>query len=116
MIKRQFVADKRSESQLPDEDEDPLPHERTGAGGSFYDIASYLSGIPQQAIKNSIKPSERSLAFLRNHYPDATLADWADWRWQIGHSINKNDPITPRRRNSDQDQNRRNALQPLPAG
>lgn len=93
MIKRQFVADARSESQLPDEDEDPLPHERTSNPENFFDIASYLSGIPQQAIKNSIKPSERSLSYMKAHFPDATLADWADWRWQIGHSVTQADQL-----------------------
>lgn len=26
--------------------------------------------------------SERSAGFLHRHYPDATIADWNDWRWQ----------------------------------
>jgi lysine 2,3-aminomutase len=86
MIKRQFVSDRRSENQLSDEDEDPLPHERTN-DECFVDIASYLSGNQQQAIKNGIKTSQRSLAFLKKHYPDETLSDWADWRWQIRHCI-----------------------------
>lgn len=28
------------------------------------------------------RTSKRSIAFLRRYYPDASLADWNDWRWQ----------------------------------
>jgi lysine 2,3-aminomutase len=31
--------------------------------------------------------SERSAAFLRDHYPDASVADWNDWRWQNRHRV-----------------------------
>jgi lysine 2,3-aminomutase len=31
--------------------------------------------------------SERSSAFLARHYPDATIGDWNDWRWQNRHRV-----------------------------
>ena len=31
--------------------------------------------------------SSRSRAFLKNHYPDVTLAQWNDWRWQMKNCI-----------------------------
>ena len=31
--------------------------------------------------------SEESRAFLRRHYPDAGLADWSDWRWQLRRRV-----------------------------
>jgi len=34
-----------------------------------------------------IKPSKHSLHFCKKHFPDATLAEWNDWRWQIRNSI-----------------------------
>ncbi len=31
--------------------------------------------------------SERSREFLRRHYPDATLENWTDWRWQNSNRV-----------------------------
>ena len=31
--------------------------------------------------------SERSRKFLRDFYPDATLADWNNWKWQVRNRI-----------------------------
>ena len=31
--------------------------------------------------------SSRSRAFLQQFYPDVTLAEWNDWRWQLNNSI-----------------------------
>jgi len=32
--------------------------------------------------RSRFRLSERSADFLANYYPDATIADWNDWRWQ----------------------------------
>ena len=39
------------------------------------------SSIPR-VVRPRFRLSERSAEFLRTYYPDATVADWNDWRWQ----------------------------------
>jgi len=36
-------------------------------------------------VRSSV--SERSVAFLRRHFPEASLKDWNSWHWQIRNSI-----------------------------
>jgi lysine 2,3-aminomutase len=58
---------------------------------------SGLSGIglsernPIALVPTSIKksPPSRSRAFLRRFFPDATVSQWNDWRWQSQHRIRK---------------------------
>ncbi len=33
-------------------------------------------------VKSAFRVSARSAEFLRRYYPDASLSDWNDWRWQ----------------------------------
>jgi len=38
---------------------------------------------------NRFPLSERSKDFLRQHYPDATVADWNDWKWQVRNRVRR---------------------------
>jgi lysine 2,3-aminomutase len=35
----------------------------------------------------TILPSEKTLSFIKSHYPFISLSEWSDWRWQIANSI-----------------------------
>ncbi len=39
------------------------------------------------ASRSSLPVSQRSLRFLKSHFPEATIADWSNWHWQIRNSI-----------------------------
>jgi lysine 2,3-aminomutase len=54
-------------------------------------VQADIPGIPNIRILGGGKPrfirSPQSLAFRRQFFPEATQADWNDWRWQICHRI-----------------------------
>ncbi|MCB1529699.1 MAG: KamA family radical SAM protein [Rhodospirillales bacterium] len=37
--------------------------------------------------------SQNSRTFLKKYYPDATLADWNDWKWQVRNRIRRLDAV-----------------------
>jgi len=37
--------------------------------------------------KESVRPSLRSLEFLKKNFPSASETDWSDWRWQVRNSF-----------------------------
>ena len=39
------------------------------------------------------RSSSRTLFFRRRFFPDATVADWNDWRWQVRHRIRNMDNL-----------------------
>ena len=61
----------------------------------FPDIAITPIGSPAGVIQTGAtfaklskhRVSERSAEFLRRYYPDATVEDWNDWRWQNRHRV-----------------------------
>ncbi len=44
--------------------------------------ATSLLKSRQKRERSQFHVSERSREFLRKHYPDATIDEWNDWRWQ----------------------------------
>ena len=40
------------------------------------------------------RSSRRALFFRRRFFPDATVADWNDWRWQVRHRIRNMDNLS----------------------
>ncbi len=55
--------------------------------------AAVLLNHPTSATPRKVVPvnraivSERSRAFLQRHYPDVTVQDWNDWKWQVRNRI-----------------------------
>lgn len=49
-------------------------------------ITSRVVIMPSRGA-SSCKPSPRSQAFRKQFFPDATAADWNDWRWQVRNRI-----------------------------
>jgi lysine 2,3-aminomutase len=41
-----------------------------------------------------IRSSSRTSLFLRRFFPEASLADWNDWRWQLRHRITDMDTLS----------------------
>lgn len=44
-------------------------------------------------VINRFPLSDSSRAFLKKHYPNATVADWNDWKWQVRNRIRKADML-----------------------
>jgi lysine 2,3-aminomutase len=43
--------------------------------------------IPSRGAGATCKPSIRSSAFKRKYFPEATMAQWNDWKWQLNNRI-----------------------------
>jgi lysine 2,3-aminomutase len=82
-------------------DEPPLPAVQTGEVIPF--LPSPTDGIPPAAMR-----------FLKAWFPDATVANWNDWRWQIKNSITKPEQLTKLLADFDPDGHHRQATRSLP--
>lgn len=62
------------------------------------ELSNKLNGLKNTPVKQNnhsrvssgslnIKPSNRSVEFLKMHFPMSSLHDWNDWHWQIRNSI-----------------------------
>lgn len=40
-----------------------------------------------KSVSSGLPVSESARAFLRKHYPNATLTDWNDWKWQVRNRV-----------------------------
>src|SRR5690606_25665329 len=47
----------------------------------------------KKTVINRFPLSDRSRAFLKKYYPDATVNDWNDWKWQVRNRIRKADMV-----------------------
>jgi lysine 2,3-aminomutase len=47
----------------------------------------FPASIKERERGAAFPQSERSRAFRRKFFPDATASDWNDWRWQLQHRI-----------------------------
>lgn len=59
------------------------------AAPAFHTV-SHPNSLNQAIAKRDrsrFRVSERSREFLAKYYPDATLDDWCDWRWQNRHRV-----------------------------
>ncbi len=66
--------------ELPEDEEPPSKQ-------SFIDEASFLDEyLKSRTDRDKSLTSERSLAFLQEYFPEATIRDWNNWHWQIKNS------------------------------
>lgn len=56
---------------------------------SYENAVTYLSDIisSEKHSLGTVKPSEKSVQFLKKHFPGTSLKEWNDWKWQIKNSI-----------------------------
>ena len=56
-------------------------------------VAGRIAAAPRAARRpdpiNRFPISERSRRFLRQYFPDASVHDWNDWKWQVRHRIRR---------------------------
>jgi lysine 2,3-aminomutase len=50
-------------------------------------LVQHVSKSPQSIGPSRFRVSQRSVDFLRRFYPDATLENWNDWRWQTRNRV-----------------------------
>jgi len=61
----------------------PLPSETA----KTISLTARLNRTEPRRVRPRFRLSERSAEFLAKFYPDATIADWTDWRWQNRHRV-----------------------------
>ncbi|MCC7284226.1 MAG: KamA family radical SAM protein [Acetobacteraceae bacterium] len=59
----------------------------TGTGTATLGRPLFPASVKDRERGAAFPASERSRAFRRKFFPDATAADWNDWRWQFRHRI-----------------------------
>lgn len=65
-----------------DTGEDEPPSTRMGAGAGASPVAP--PRVPEaEGADAAFNVSQRSMAFCRRHFPEATVAQWNDWKWQL---------------------------------
>lgn len=74
-----------SASSLREEHDEPPP-----SG----DLKKKAKSIPLFELKHSgFSVSESSLQFKNQYFPDASLAEWSDWKWQVRNSFTSFDQL-----------------------
>lgn len=41
----------------------------------------------KKLVEETVKPSDKSLEFMKKFFPGASISDWSDWKWQIKNSF-----------------------------
>ncbi len=64
---------------------------RSRASGSSQQDSQTTQQTPEKKkiTVNRFPLSERSKEFLRKHFPDATVSDWNDWKWQVRNRVRR---------------------------
>jgi lysine 2,3-aminomutase len=73
---------------LDEADGDEEPPSRAVARGATAKTATGLHRIGSvESADAAFDVSPRSMAFCRKHFPDATVAQWNDWKWQLRNRL-----------------------------
>ena len=67
--------------------EPPAEPPGTGTGTATLERPLFPTTVKERERGAAFPASERSRAFRKKFFPDATAADWNDWRWQLQHRI-----------------------------
>lgn len=59
------------------------PPSREVAGDTTTKTVAQLKIAELEGADGAFNVSQRSMAFCRRHFPDATVAQWNDWKWQL---------------------------------
>src|SRR5947209_3548933 len=69
----------------PEAEEEP-PSRVVAAGNGAATHPSHSEAWKESA-DGAFDVSPRSMAFCRRHFPDATVAQWNDWKWQLRNRL-----------------------------
>jgi lysine 2,3-aminomutase len=79
-IKLQNMQSERDQSsEMNEDDEPPSP-----SSPSEVALPNHSNGYPTSITP--IPVSENSIKFLNKHFPEASLSNWSNWRWQLANS------------------------------
>src|ERR1043165_9004116 len=67
------------ESDIAEEE----PPSQPVARGATPKKAAPLKLTEPEGADGAFEVSQRSMAFCRRHFPEATVAQWNDWKWQL---------------------------------
>ncbi|MCB1041868.1 MAG: KamA family radical SAM protein [Acidobacteria bacterium] len=89
---RQQAADRKEEfSNLDSEPPDPSSTSQTYTKPIPFN--RHVRKARPSKIKDSFVVSDNSLRFLATHYPDASVSDWTDWKWQVRNRVRRVDQL-----------------------
>jgi lysine 2,3-aminomutase len=66
------------------EDEPPSP---AVAGDATAKTIAQLNRFQQEGPDGALEVSPRAMALCRRHFPEATIAQWNDWKWQLRNRL-----------------------------
>ena len=66
----------------PPDAEASITSDSTTAVSAPISLTARLDKTAPRRVRPRFRLSERSAEFLATYYPEATIADWTDWRWQ----------------------------------
>ncbi len=93
VLKRPTVANEEAQ----DSDEEPPSHQDNATKSKtlyLKDSAIIKNRLFHIGASNTNFPiSKNSQIFLKKYYPDATAADWNDWKWQVRNRIRRLDMV-----------------------
>ncbi|MBN1150147.1 KamA family radical SAM protein [candidate division WOR-3 bacterium] len=73
---------------LQNEETEP-PSQKTREDYGYYGVDEYLTALAAYSKKEhgyGRIPSKR-LKFIKNYFPDISISEWNDWKWQIKNSV-----------------------------
>lgn len=84
----QFIAlqENESSSDDPDPSEQYLNCDSKSLFYSKDNLENFLDFQKKSSLE-SIQPSEKTLAFMKKHFPGISVSDWNSWEWQLSNSI-----------------------------
>jgi lysine 2,3-aminomutase len=48
---------------------------------------------PKPSVLQGLSNDDETIEFIKNNYPDTTITQWNDWKWQIRNSITKSEDL-----------------------
>lgn len=71
--------------------DDPYPSGAHIPAAHASELFPYLTRIGEsknrRTVKSTVRISAKSFLFLKEYFPETSLSDWNDWRWQIRNSV-----------------------------
>src|SRR4051812_22952682 len=73
---------------LDDAESEDEPPSRVVAGDATTISPAQIGSLGNiEGADGAFNVSPRSMAFCRRHFPDATVAQWNDWKWQLRNRL-----------------------------
>lgn len=77
-----------TEDAVKNEDSEP-PSQSLKEECAFYDIDDYLTALAKYSKREHGygRLSSKRLKFIKKYYPEISISEWNDWKWQVKNSV-----------------------------